>query len=183
MRDGIVPVRVFQVATQPLSDDIRRRVLPALAPVADTRRHTFALRWTEDGRLVTGGMAVPGPGRGTRAAAGFLRRIRAFVPDLPALRAEAVWTGTIAATLDALPRMVRIAPGLHGAIGCNGRGVALATSLGRDTAGLLSGRIAEADFVLPVTPPRPVPMTRLSGLGPHLWLPWSGLRDRLEARG
>ncbi|WP_171060721.1 FAD-binding oxidoreductase [Poseidonocella sp. HB161398] len=183
MRDGIVPVTVFQVATQPLPGALRQRILPAMAPVADTRRHTFALRWTEDGRLVTGGMALPGPGRAARAARGFLARMRAFVPGLPELEAEALWTGTIAATLDALPRMVRLAPGLHGAIGCNGRGVALATALGRETAGLLAGRIAEQDFVLPVTAPRPVPMARLSGLGPHLWLPWSSLRDRLEARG
>ncbi|WP_172327672.1 FAD-binding oxidoreductase [Mangrovicoccus sp. HB161399] len=183
MRDGIVPVRVYQVATQPLPDEFRRRILPAMAPVADTRRHTFALRWTEDGRLVTGGMAVPGPGRDARAARGFLARLRAFVPGLPELRADAVWTGTIAATMDALPRMVRLGPGLFGAIGCNGRGVALSTALGRETAALLAGRTAAQDFVLPVTAPRPVPMARLSGLGPHLWLPWSGLRDRLEAQG
>jgi len=182
MRDSIIPVRVFQVATQPLPADLRANLLPDGAPVADTRRHTFALRWSEDDRLVTGGMVTPLPGRMARAERSFLHRIRRFAPDLPEIRAEKVWTGVIAATLDALPRMIRVAPGLMGAIGCNGRGVAMTSALGRETAGLLAGRIAEDAFVLPVTPPRRVPMARLSGIGPHLWLPWSTLRDEIEAR-
>lgn len=182
LRDGIVPVTVFQVATQPLLDDVRQRILPGRAPVADTRRHTFALRWSEDGRLITGGMVVPFGDRQARAARNFLSRITAFAPGLPPLQADMVWTGTIAATLDALPRMIRLAPGLSGAIGCNGRGVALSSALGRDIAALMSEQVSEQDFVLPITAPRPIPLARLSGLGPHLWLPWSSLRDWLDTR-
>ncbi|QBY00084.1 FAD-binding oxidoreductase [Rhodophyticola sp. CCM32] len=181
MRQSIIPVKVYQVATQPLPAEIRARLLPDGAPVADTRRHTFALRWSEDHRLLTGGMALPLPGRAHRARRRFIARIAGFAPDLPPLEAEYLWSGTIAATLDALPRMIRLEPGLYGAIGCNGRGVALATALGRAIAGLMSGRTAEADFPLPVTPPRVVPFSRLSGLGPYLWLPWSELRDHIDA--
>lgn len=181
LRASIVPVQVYQIATQPLPEALRRTILPAGAPVADTRRHTFALRWSEDGRLVTGGMVRPGPGRDRRAIAGFLARIARFVPGVPPLRAERLWTGTIAATLDALPRVMTLAPGLMAAIGCNGRGVALSTALGRELGALLGGKVADEDFVLPITPPRPVPMSRLSGVGPHLWLPWSTLRDEYEA--
>ncbi|QQA41969.1 NAD(P)/FAD-dependent oxidoreductase [Pelagovum pacificum] len=181
MRNGIVPVTIFQVATQVLPDEVRARILPAMAPVADTRRHTFALRWSEDGRLITGGMVVPFGNRMERARRGFLSRIRQFCPDLPPLRAAASWTGTIAATIDALPRMVRFGPGLYGAIGCNGRGVALTSALGAEIAVLMTGRTTEADFALPVTDPRPLPLPQLNGLAPHLWLPWSSLLDRIEA--
>ncbi|SDI31368.1 NAD(P)/FAD-dependent oxidoreductase [Alloyangia pacifica] len=182
MRDTIVPVKVYQVATQPLPTALRQRILPACAPVADTRRHTFALRWTEDNRLITGGMVAPLPGRHGLARRGFLARLRAFIPDCPPLRAEHVWTGTIAATLDALPRVTELAPGLVGVIGCNGRGVALTTALGRDLGPWLAGASDAEALPLQVTPPRPIPMARLSGLGPHLWLPWSSLRDRLDSR-
>ncbi|MCA0995026.1 NAD(P)/FAD-dependent oxidoreductase [Alloyangia pacifica] len=182
MRDTLVPVKVYQVATQPLPTELRRRILPACAPVADTRRHTFALRWTEDNRLVTGGMVAPLPGRDGLARRGFLARLRAFVPDCPPLRAEHVWTGNIAATLDALPRITELAPGLTGAIGCNGRGVALTTALGRELGRWLAGGSAADGLPLPPTPPHPIPMARLSGLGPHLWLPWSSLRDRRDSR-
>ncbi len=181
-RASFIPVRVFQIATQVLPEAVRARLLPSHAPVADTRRHTFALRWSPDGRLVTGGMVTFGPGRAERAKRSFLRRLERFVPDCPPLRAEYCWTGLIAGVPDFLPRMMQLAPGLWGAMGCNGRGIALTTALGREIAMLASGTMASDDFVLPVTPPRPLPFARLAGAGPHLWLPWSNLRDDLEAR-
>lgn len=182
LKSSLIPAKVFQIATQVLPDDLRKTVLPADAPVADTRRHTFALRWSPDGRLVTGGMAAPVPGRVNVAKRSFLRRIERNVPGLPRLEADFVWSGTIAGTLDFLPRMIKLAPNLYGAIGCNGRGVALTTALGRELAQLLSGEVGEADFVLPVTAPRSIPFSHIAGLGPHLWLPWSNLKDAYETR-
>ena len=182
MRDAVIPVRVHQIATQPLDPDLRSRLLPDNAPVADTRRHTFALRWSEDGRLLTGGLVSPLPGRKERAAREFLARIRHHVPDCPPIRADVVWNGTIAATPDELPRMNRIARGLYGAIGCNGRGVALTTALGQELGRFLAGEVSETDFVLAVTPPRKVPARRLATLGPHLWRPISDLRDAIDTR-
>lgn len=179
--DSLIPARVFQVATQVLPEALHAQVLPTGAPVADTRRHTFALRWSPDGRLITGGLVPPLPGRRGLAARGFLRRIARMVPGLPPLRAEFVWTGMIAGTPDFLPRMVQLGPGYYGAMGCNGRGVALTTALGRHLAAHLAGATEAAEFVLPIKAPSPVPLARLSGLGPHLWLPWSNLADTFEA--
>mgnify|MGYP002876297120 CR=1 FL=1 len=181
LRSSIIPVRVFQIATQRLHDRYHDAILPAGAAVTDTRRHTFALRWSDDGRLVTGGLVSPAPDRQALARKTFVERLRRFVPDLPEIRAEYAWSGQIAATMDALPRMISIAPGLSGIIGCNGRGVALASALGVETGRLVSGRTDEAAFVLPVTPPRKIPFSRLSGLAPHLWLPWSNTLDRIDA--
>jgi len=182
LRDSIVPVRLFQIATNRLPAELRTRILPANSPVADTRRHTFALRWSPDGRLITGGMVAFGPGRDRRAKARFTARIRRFVPEVGAIRAEYVWSGTIAATLDALPRLMQLDDGLLAAIGCNGRGVALTSTLGEAIGDLLGGRTEQKDFVLPITGPRRIPFGRWSGIGPHLWLPLSDFRDDREAR-
>ena len=181
LRASIVPARAFQIATEVLPAKWRERLLPAGAPVADTRRHTFALRWSPDGRLLTGGMVAFVPNRMEEARRSFLARIARFVPELPPLRAEYTWTGVIAGTPDFLPRMIEIAPGLQGAFGCSGRGVALTTALGREIAALAAGTVEPHDFVLPITPPRPIPFARLAGIGPHLWLPWSNFRDAREA--
>lgn len=182
LRASIVPARVFQIATQVLPEDLRRTLLPDMAPVADTRRHTFALRWSPDGRLVTGGMVPPFPGRLALARCQFARRVERMVPGLRPIRAEYAWTGIIAGTLDFLPRMMRLAPGLEAVIGCNGRGVALTTALGRDLAPWLAGQTRDADFVLPITAARPIPFSRIAGLGPHLALPVWSARDTFEAR-
>lgn len=98
------------------------------------------------------------------------------------IRVEFAWTGIIAGTLDFLPRMIRLAPGLEAAIGCNGRGIALTTALGRELGPWLSGRTADEDFVLPVRAPSAIPFSRVAGLGPHLVLPLWTARDAFEAR-
>ncbi|MBP1845586.1 glycine/D-amino acid oxidase-like deaminating enzyme [Rhizobium petrolearium] len=182
LRASIIPARVFQIATQPLPKDFRVSLLPDLAPVADTRRHTFALRWSPDGRLVTGGMVPPLPGRMALARRLFANRLRRIVPDLPQIRVDYSWTGIIAGTLDFLPRMMRIKPGIDAVIGCNGRGVALTTALGREIGPWLAGQVADADLTLPLTAPRPIPFSRISGLGPHFILPVWEARDAFEAR-
>lgn len=182
LRSSIIPARVFQIATQRLPASFRQTLLPDMAPVADTRRHTFALRWSPDGRLVTGGMVPPLPGRMQLARRLFANRLHRIVPDLPDISIEYSWTGIIAGTLDFLPRMMRIEPGIDAVIGCNGRGVALTTALGREIGPWLAERIADADLTLPLTAPRPIPFGRLSGLGPHLILPVWEARDAFEAR-
>ncbi|MBB5753720.1 NAD(P)/FAD-dependent oxidoreductase [Prosthecomicrobium pneumaticum] len=181
MAASIIPVRVHQIATEPLAEAFADRLLVGRSPLADTRRHTFALRWSPDGRLVTGGMVMPGPGALGRAERGFLARLRRFVPGLGPVRADFVWNGVIAATLDQMPRFVDLAPGLDAAIGCNGRGVALTTALGREIAGLYAGRIAAADFPLPHGRPEKVPGHFMARHGPALWLPWSNWRDDRES--
>lgn len=178
---SIVPVLVHQIATQRLGADVQAAILPGRCPLADTRRHTLAIRWSPDGRLLTGGLVVPGPAPLARAASFFTGRLRRFLPGLPSLRAEHVWSGVIAATLDSLPRFYRLGPGLDAVIACNGRGIALTTAMGIETAKLLGGQTREADFVLPHGPAAPIAGRRLTGAAPAFWLPWNALRDRLEA--
>ncbi|WP_293860116.1 FAD-binding oxidoreductase [uncultured Alsobacter sp.] len=178
---SIVPVRVHQIATQPLPAELQQRILPRRCPLADTRRHTLAIRWSPDGRLLTGGLVVPGPAPLARAASFFTARLRRYLPGLPALRAEHVWSGVIAATMDSLPRLYQLGPGLDAVVACNGRGIALTTAMGIEMAKLLTGRVREADFVLPRVATAPIAGRRLTGVAPAFWLPWNALRDRIEA--
>ena len=179
---SIIPTRVFQIASQRFGPEEQARILPTRSPIADTRRHTFAVRWSPDGRLLTGGLVLPGPNRLNRAEAVFTRRLEEFFPAAGNMIAEHVWTGVIAATLDALPRFLSLAPGLDAAIGCNGRGVALTTSLGREIAGLLAGRVTAGEFVLPHVRPKAVPMRTFAEAAPYVWLGWSEFRDRRDLR-
>ena len=117
-----------------------------------------------------------------RASRFFARRLERFFPALAPVKAEYVWNGVIAATTDSLPRFLSLSPGLDAAIGCNGRGVALTTALGRDIAGLYSGKLAASEFPLAHERPRGVPGRSLAEHGPSLWLPWSTFRDWQDAR-
>ena len=180
VRDAVIPVRVHQVATQPLGAEACAAILPGRQPASDTRRHTFAVRWSPDGRLVTGGLVIGGPGAARRAARKFVRRLAAFFPDNGPFDAAHVWSGVIAVLPSSLPAFFSLAPGLDAAIGCNGRGVALTTALGHVLAGHYAGQIAAGDLPLPFRPATRAPNRRFAAIGPSLWLPWSELRDRLE---
>ncbi len=179
---AILPARSYQVATQPLDEPVRRWLLPQRQPLADLRNHAFALRWSPDNRLVTGGGAVlndrTAPQRMTHA---FLHRLARLVPGLPPLRTEYAWNGVVAATGDFLPRIWSLAPGLLAPIGCNGRGVALTTALGRVLAEYLcTGETAK----LPVapSPPHPWALHGAMRLAPSLWLARARWRDWIMER-
>lgn len=177
---AIIPTRSFQIATQRFDEATQRRILPSRSPIADSRRHLFAARWSPDRRIVGGGLVYPGPFRMARTRRRFEKRFARFLPELGPVRAEYAWTGTVAVTLDSLPRMFRLAEGLWTPIGCNGRGVALTAAYGREVARFLAGKVTADDFVVPVTTPEPIPLRVFATLGPYFWLPYSEYRDHKE---
>lgn len=69
-------------------------------------------------------------------------------------------------TRDHLPGLHRLAPRVMAGLGYNGRGVGMATAMGRVLVGWAAGR-PEAELDFPVTPARPIPFHhfRWAGLG------------------
>ena len=121
-----IPLRVFQLATQVLSSDIRATILPGGEALSDTRHNLFACCIDSSGRLVTGGMApLTQIGAGTWLPAMLARRLLRVFPQLGSVRFEYVWSGQASLTPDFLPRLFEVAPGWIVPFTCNGRGVAL----------------------------------------------------------
>jgi glycine/D-amino acid oxidase-like deaminating enzyme len=179
---ALIAVTPYQVATQPLDAATLARILPERHPVSDLHRHSFAYRLSADNRLVTGGIAVRNDAAATaRMAAYFLRRLRRYLPDLPPLRADHAWRGLIATTRDFLPALWEIEPGVFAPIGCNGRGVAMTTALGRALAGHLVDPVAHPS-PLPLTTPRARALHALSHLAPSAWLAWNRWHDGRDDR-
>ncbi|MBV9813479.1 MAG: FAD-binding oxidoreductase [Acetobacteraceae bacterium] len=177
IRDGTVPLIVYQLATQVLPDAARASVLPGDNSFSDTRNNLLAGRWTADGRLVAGGMAMLHAGAGRRVSRHLARRLTTAFPSLPPLRFDYVWRGRAALTGDFLPRLMQPEPGWLAATACNGRGVALNTALAPLIAAFLAGGDAEA-LPLPLAPASPFRWPRLARLVPQLLLPLGDWRDR-----
>ena len=178
---SVVPLVVHQIATRTLDPEHRRRVLPENHCLSDTRRDIFAVRWTPDGRLVTGGVAPPAPGAPGRLHRSLLARLESLLPIAGPFEADFAWSGVIALTRDHLPRVFDVDRGLFAAIGCNGRGLALATALGRELADFLATGDTAA-LSVPVVRPAPIRGHAVARHLPSVLLPWARLRDRLEAR-
>lgn len=158
LRKAFVPVRVFQQATTPLPVEVRAQVLPGGQALSDTHGDMYFARPTVDGRLVTGGALVLDHNWPARLDRHIGRRLRTLFPAIGHdTRFEYVWDGHVAITLDFLPHLHELAPGVLTVSGYNGRGVALSTTCGRVLAEAALGRSSD-DLDIPLTPLRPVPL-------------------------
>ena len=94
-----------------------------------------------------------------REAARLRRRIAARVarvyPQLGAPCFDYVWYGYVGINQDRLPHIHELAPGVYGWTGCNGRGVGLATAIGREFARAAAGT-PMADLPLPLMSLKPI---------------------------
>lgn len=157
----VVQLPSWQVATQPLGDNVRKSVIPGRQAVSDTRGDLGFFRWASGGRLVTGralwqGLDAPG-----QLARLVNERLAAVFPQIGAVTLDYVWNGFVGMTTDSLPRMHRLGRTGFAWTGCNGRGVALAVALGREFAAAARGVDPET-LALPFTPIRPVPFHALA---------------------
>ena len=173
------PLRVFQIATEPLPAKLRERLLPSGQCVSDSRRNLFTFRFDAESRLITGGMHILGFEAETRVPRAIHRRMARMLdlPDLPPIAFS--WSGTAAVMPDFLPRLIAPAPGLIAGFACNGRGIAMTTAMGRELARWAAGTPVEA-LELPAGPPQPIPLHWLMRHAPKALLPISRMRDNLE---
>ncbi len=130
---SLVPVRSYQMATQPLPAELRASILPGNHALSDTHADLHFARLDAQGRLVTGGALVLATGYEQRLRRRIAERLLKMFPQLAALGEigfDHLWHGVFAATPDKLPRFWRLDEGVLGWVGCNGRGLALGTALG-----------------------------------------------------
>jgi glycine/D-amino acid oxidase-like deaminating enzyme len=152
----VVPVLSWQMATQPLSDNVRNTIIPGRQAMSDTHGELYFARYDARNRLVTGG-AVVGPGNKVeRIKARVTERLQRLWPQIGDVSFDYVWNGYVGMTTDFLPRMHRLGPDAYGWTGCNGRAVALSIALGGELAKAVRGA-AEHDLALPFTEPTPIP--------------------------
>ena len=162
LKRNIVPFRIFLAATVPQGDNVRGIVLPERNSVSDSRTILWAFRWDGEGRMVMGGDIVLPYGGRRRAVAAARRRLAIAFPQLADAEFEFVWDGKVAMTTDRLPRLFELAPGLLAGMGYNGRGIALATAVGRRLAAMSMGEGGEDPLPADLRRQRPVPLHRLA---------------------
>lgn len=178
--ETIVPVISVQSATQPLSETQIAEILPQRHTFADTRRVIFYFRKTADNRLVFGSAGSDADHPGGSDKKRVIQGLRTVYPQFPDLDVDYLWGGRIAVTLDHLPHVHELGPGLITGLGCNGRGVALATAMGAQLSSWVLHRQAN-DLAIPVTPMRRIPLHRFHRIGVRAAVWWKELRDRREA--
>ncbi|SHL88667.1 NAD(P)/FAD-dependent oxidoreductase [Bradyrhizobium lablabi] len=148
----VMPVLSWQMSTQPLSDNVRKTIIPGRQAMSDTHGELYFARYDARNRLITGG-AVLGPGNKVeRMKARVTERLQRLWPQIGDVSFDYVWNGYVGMTADFLPRIHRLGPNAYGWTGCNGRAVALTIPLGRELSRAVQG-VPESELALPFTEP------------------------------
>jgi sarcosine oxidase len=189
LRRTMIPVPSFQVATAPIPEKLRQTILPGGQSASDTWHLLRYFRLDATGRLIMGSRGTFADVPLTVAARHHYRAVRDIYPQLAGIQYEYHWGGLVGMTRDHLPHLHEVAPGLLAGLGYNGRGVAMATVMGRILATWATGAPA-AELGFPVTSLAPIPLHRFNQIGARLAI--QGLRaldglararDRLLAVG
>ncbi len=176
----VVPMMSYQAATVPIPDALGMSILAEGHAASDTRRLLWYFRRDAHGRLIMGGRA---PYREDLGAAddNYVRNaVNRLFPQLSSTPFEFHWAGRVAMTQDHVPHLNQLDKGLWAAMGYNGRGVGMATLLGRLLADLASG-VPAKDIPFPVTSMHPIvgyPFTRLVA---RVLVSYYRVRDEMEA--
>ena len=176
---SVVPVSSFQVATAPLTDNLRRTILPEGHVLSDTRRLLRYFRLDAQGRMVMGGRGTFKNDIDSGDTARLRRWVGELFPALSDIEYEYHWSGNVAVNLDHWPHLHALAPGVWAGLGYNGRGVAMATRMGALLADLASG-VPPEKIAFPITPLRPIPFHGLRRAVLPVMTAWYGVLDRMQ---
>jgi len=157
LKRTVVPMFSFQVATKPISDNVRATLIPGRQAVSDTHGDLRFCRYTADNRLVTGGAMLWRGNLEQRLKTHVGRRLEGLFPQIGPVEFDHVWAGYVGMTTDYFPRLHALADGVATWIGCNGRGVALGTAMGAELAKWAAGESPLDELALPITPLAPIP--------------------------
>ncbi|MGJ8547645.1 MAG: NAD(P)/FAD-dependent oxidoreductase [Sulfitobacter sp.] len=178
---SIVPVLSWQMATKPLGDNLRRKILPGRQAVSDTRGDLRFFRYDARNRLITGGAVMGSYKVAERVRAKAARNLGEAFPDLGVPEMTHVWSGYIGMNWDRFPRVHSLGQDGWAWIGCNGRGVALGTALGRELARAATG-ISESELALPISEPKPFPLHNIVRRVAPTYLAWLKRQDMSEPK-
>ncbi|HEY5728671.1 MAG TPA: FAD-binding oxidoreductase [Anaerolineales bacterium] len=132
-RQRVFPAESFIIATEPLPEDLVKRLIPNHRVVYDTRKTLAYYRLSSDHRMVWGG-ELTFKGASSNYNMNTLRRGMVGVfPELAAYRTDYFWSGTLGITLDENSHAGQV-DGMWYSMCYVGHGVTLATYLGQQMA-------------------------------------------------
>lgn len=173
--------RVFVAATQPLSDEERRSVLPRNTTIHDGRGDIYVYKYNREGRIVAS--MFPMGRRGADLAYTkqvMTDRLKWLHPQIKTdIRWDFLWFGELDMQYRTVPRFYALAPGVVALTGLSGRGVPTGSMLGSILSEWALGK-PEGELALKLEPLSEAPF--YMSFGPALTLRYYRLRDNLAAR-
>jgi glycine/D-amino acid oxidase-like deaminating enzyme len=177
LQKKVIPIGSFIIATEKLSDDLVKELIPNNRMIFDYKHYLNYFRLWEN-RMIFGGRAAffPETSNTIQRSAEILRREMIQVyPQLKDARIEYVWGGTLDFAFDMMTHVGEV-DGMYYSLGYAGHGVAMATYLGRTVAeAMLKGNIKQHPFASFPFPDAPLGLYN----GFPWFLPFAGAWHRI----
>lgn len=173
--------RVFVAATQPLSDEERKTVLPQNTTIHDGRGDIYVYKYNREGRIVASMFPMGRRGRDMEYTRQVMSdRLKWLHPQIRTdLRWDYFWFGELDMQYRTVPRFYSLAPGVVALTGLSGRGVPTGSMLGSILSEWALGK-PENELALKLEPLTEAPF--YMNFGPALTLRYYRLRDNILAK-
>ena len=176
LKRTLVPVTSFIAVTEPIPDGLRHQILPGQTSVSEIRRIPLYFIVTNEGRLVIGGRGNTFNTDQSGATRHIQKIALQIYPLLARVNWEYNWGGLVAITMDREPHIFKIGTNAYAGLAYNGRGVPMATMMGKQLADLICGE----DIPMPVQPLRPIAFHRFAQIGISFHILTGRLLDRMQ---
>jgi glycine/D-amino acid oxidase-like deaminating enzyme len=176
LKRTLVPVTSFIAVTEPIPDGLRHQILPGQTSVSEIRRIPLYFIVTNEGRLVIGGRGNTFNTDQSGATRHIQKIALQIYPLLARVNWEYNWGGLVAITMDREPHIFKIGTNAYAGLAYNGRGVPMATMMGKQLADLICGE----DIPMPVQPLRPIAFHRFAQIGISFHIIAGRLLDRMQ---
>lgn len=173
--------RVFVAATQILSEETRRTVLPQNTTIHDGRGDIYVYKYNAEGRIVASMFPMGRRGRDMAYTRQVMsERLKWLHPKLrEEIRWEYFWFGELDMQYRTVPRFYGLAPGVVALTGLSGRGVPTGSMLGSILSEWALGK-PENELALKLEPLKAAPF--IMGFAPAMALRYYRLRDNISTK-
>ncbi|MDQ1220205.1 YD repeat-containing protein [Agrobacterium sp. SORGH_AS 745] len=173
--------RVFVAATQILSEETRRTVLPQNTTIHDGRGDIYVYKYNAEGRIVASMFPMGRRGRDRAYTRQVMsERLKWLHPKLrEEIRWEYFWFGELDMQYRTVPRFYGLAPGVVALTGLSGRGVPTGSMLGSILSEWALGK-PENELALKLEPLKAAPF--FMGFAPAMALRYYRLRDNISTK-
>jgi len=173
--------RVFVAATQVISEETRRTVLPRNTTIHDGRGDIYVYKYNAEGRIVASMFPMGRRGRDMAYTRQVMSdRLKWLHPQIrEEIRWEYFWFGELDMQYRTVPRFYDLAPGVVALTGLSGRGVPTGSMLGSILSEWALGK-PQNELALKLEPLAAAPF--YMNFGPALTLRYYRLRDNLQTR-
>jgi len=139
LQQTLIPGYSAIIATEPLSDSVRNRLIPRNAAVSDMRTVLDYYRFSADGRMLWGGLGHWSGADSANPEPLLRKRMAGIFPELAQARTEYQWSGRIGISVNLNPQIGRLAPNVYYAQAYSGHGIASTHLSGRMIADAITG--------------------------------------------